>query len=77
MRVSRALTRTGEGFVIGWLVSVVSPHPNREEPPMSEPNDYPYPDEDEVADEVFMDPGNFDGDYGPGSYYAHAMSKDD
>lgn len=23
------------------------------------------------------DPGNFDGDYGPGSYYEHAMNKED
>lgn len=37
------------------------------------------PDEydDESEEEFITDPGDFDGGYGEGSYYEHAMSKDD
>jgi hypothetical protein len=32
---------------------------------------------DVAADEVCIDPSDFDGGSGPGSYFAHAMEKDD
>lgn len=34
-----------------------------------------YPEE--APEELFADPGHFDGDYGEGSYFVHAMRKDD
>jgi DNA invertase Pin-like site-specific DNA recombinase len=37
--------------------------------------DFPYPDDDD--DEVLRDPGDYDGGYDEGSYYQHAMGKDD
>jgi hypothetical protein len=37
-----------------------------------------YADEyDEGEDEFITDPGDFDGGFGEGSYFWHAMNKDD
>lgn len=46
---------------------------------MNEPSDDEFDDYDgdEVEDEFVTDPGDFDGGYGEGSYFAHAMNKDD
>ena len=33
-------------------------------------------DDDGDDDEIVIDPGSFDGGYGNGSYYQHAMRKD-
>jgi hypothetical protein len=49
---------------------------------MCDDEEHPYKDfregdDSDDDDEGSDDPGNFDGGYGPGSYFQHAMNKDD